>query len=303
MLRVFNKLYKFFTDPAVRFYCFDYSGIYNHMSDDRYLKKMFKMRMGYELDLEHPRRFNEKMQWLKLNEHYESYTKLVDKYLVKQWVADVLGSDCIIPTIGVWNRADEIDFNGLPEQFVLKCNHNSGYGMLICKDKGKIDIDKARHDLNEAIKKDYYLFGREWPYKNVERKIIAEKYMDDGTGQLNDYKLFVFEGKVHFIQVDFDRFTNHRRNFYDTDWNYVPFTTRYPTDSTYEVAKPDCLKDLIDKAEKIAVKLGNPHFLRIDFYIIQGHIYFGEITFYHGSGTEQFYPDEWDYKLGELIKI
>lgn len=303
MLTLIKKVHKFFTDPAVRFFCYDYLGIYNHMSDERYLKKRIKTRMGYDLDLEHPKRFNEKMQWLKLNEHVEVYTNLVDKYLVKRWIADLLGEECIIPTIGVWDNVDEIDFNNLPEQFVIKCNHNSGEGMLICKDKQKINIKRVKRKLKKALQRNYYLLGREWPYKNVKRKIIAEQYMDDGSGQLNDYKLFVFEGKVHFIQVDFDRFTNHRRNFYDINWNYVPFTTCYPTDPKHEITKPNCLYDLIKMAERIAEALNNPHFLRVDFYIIKEHIYFGEITFYHGNGNEQFYPDEWDYKLGELIKI
>ena len=278
--------------------------IYDFISDKTYLRFKYWLNMDKKLDLKNPKTFNEKLQWLKLYNRKPEYTRMVDKYAVREYIKEKLGEEYLIPLLGVWDSPDDIDFDKLPNQFVLKCNHNSGLGMCICKDKLKLDIDKVKKELKKGLKQNYYLTGREWPYKDVPRKIVAEKYMVDESGtELKDYKLFCFNGKVQYIQVDFDRFTNHKRNFYDTAWNYVPFTTCYPTDASRIIDRPILLEKMIYIAEQIARSLGGVPVVRIDLYYIVDRIYFGEITFYHGSGYEKFYPSEWDYKLGKMIDL
>lgn len=270
--------------------------------DAVYLKIMYRIRTGEKLHLDNPKTFNEKTQWLKINDRKPIYTTMVDKYAVKKYVADIIGEEYVIPTLGVWDKFDDIDFDMLPEQFVLKCTHDSG-GLIIVGDKSKLDIGTARKKINASMQRNYFYHGREWPYKKVKRRIIAETYMTDENKQINDYKLFVFEGKVKCIQVDYDRFANHRRNFYDPKWNYMPFTTLYKTDPTHYIEKPECLEELILCAERIAEALGSLHFVRVDFYIISNRIYFGEITFYHGNGFEEFRPVEYDRKLGDWMVL
>lgn len=220
---------------------------------------------------------------------------MVDKYLAKKYVADKIGEKYIIPTFGVWNSADEIDFDSLPEQFVLKCNHNSG-GVVICKDKSKLNIAETRLKLSKALKEDYYLHGREWPYKNVPRKIIAEKYMGES---LNDYKLMCFNGKVKCNFVCSERTKNLKVTFFDNNWKKLPFIRHYPS-SDKEIAKPANFDKMIELSEILSK---NTSFLRVDFYEIAGKIYFGELTFFPGCGFEEFSPEEWDEKLGSWIKI
>lgn len=301
---ILRRIKRFIGEPYVRFYCLEYLGFYNSMPDKEFLEKKFKkLRMGYELNIKNPRSFNEKMQWLKLYDRNENYTRLVDKCEVKKFVANILGENHIIPTIMEWENPQDIDFDKLPKQFVLKCNHNSGLGMYICKEKATMNTNKIRKNLKKALVQEYYLVGREWPYKKIKRKILAEKYMEAENGQLNDYKVFVFEGKAELIQVDYDRFADHHRNFYDRNWNYQPFTTCYPTNKDRHIERPECLEELLDAAEILAKEIGCPHFVRIDFYVVRKSYYFGEITFYHGSGFEIFYPSEWDFVLGEWIKL
>ena len=275
--------------------------IFKNMSDQAYLKMRYKIDTGETLNLENPTKFNEKLQWLKLLDHNPQYTKMVDKFEVKEYMKELIGEDFIIPTLGVWDSFDEIDFNMLPNQFVLKSTHDSG-GVVICKDKANLDIENARKVINKSLKRNYFYSGREWPYKNVKPRIIAEKYMVDESGyELKDYKIFLFSGKAKYIQVDFDRFTDHHRNFYSTDWEYVPFTTLYPTNPDRKIERPQCLSQLLHISEKIAKSLDDPKFLRVDLYVINNSVYFGEVTFYHGSGYEKFYPEAWNEKLGSLI--
>lgn len=202
----------------------------------------------------------------------------------------------------MWAKADEIDFERLPNRFVLKCTHDSG-GVIIVSDKKKLDIKKTKRKLNKLLKRNYFYYGREWPYLNIKARIIAEQYMADSSNELNDYKVFVFGGKAKYIQVDYDRFTNHHRNFYNTDWQYLPFTTCYPTNPGHIIERPACLEQLLSSAEKISLSLDKPAIVRVDFYIVDGKLFFGEVTFYHGSGIEIFYPMEYEYKLGEQIEI
>ncbi len=272
------------------------------MPDSLYLRLLYFHRFGKRLDLKNPRTFNEKLQWLKLNDRKDEYTKMVDKIEAKKWVSERIGEEYIIPTLGVWNRAEDIDFDTLPDRFVLKCNHDSG-GLCICTDKSRLDINNVRSALDKTLKRDFYKVGREWPYKNVKHRILAEQYMTDESGyELKDYKIFCFHGKPRFIQVDFDRFaiTGHKRNIYDTDWQLLDIEYGYPSDSAHPIDSPDALGKMLKFAATLSA--GHP-FLRIDFYAINCDIRFGELTFYPGCGLEEFSPDSWDLKLGDLIRL
>ena len=296
-----KRIEKILKNPSVAFLSLGYRGVFNWMSDEQYLKIAYWCKVHKRLNLNCPETFNEKTQWLKLNNRHPKYTMMVDKYAVKQWVAECIGAEYVIPTLGVWDKFEQIDFNALPSQFVLKCTHDSG-SIVICRDKSTLDKAHARRILNKGLGHNSFWGGREWPYKNVKPRIIAEKYMQepDGSG-IKDYKVFVFNGKARCIQVDYDRFTNHRRNFYDTDWTYIPFTTCYPTDIRHEIERPPCLGELLSKAEALVSCADTPPFLRTDFYIINNKLYFGELTFYHGGGMEIFYPGEWDVILGSWM--
>lgn len=266
------------------------------LPDELYLKLQYRAKLDKKLNLKNPKTFNEKLQWLKLYDRKPEYTIMVDKYLAKKYVADKIGEEYIIPTLGVWDSVDEIDFDLLPNQFVLKCNHNSGLGMCICKDKSKLDIAEVRRALANGLKQDYYHIGREWPYKDVPRKIIAEKYMGDS---LNDYKLMCFDGKIKCSFVCSDRSENLKVTFFDNDWNRMPFIRHYPA-SDNKIPKPINFDQMIELAEILSKDIP---FLRVDFYEIDGKIYFGELTFYPGCGYEEFTPEEWDERLGSWIKL
>lgn len=272
------------------------------MSDEEYLKKLFYASMGKTLNLDNPQTFNEKLQWLKLYNRKPEYTTMVDKYEVREYIAQKLGTEYLIPLLGVWDTPDEIDFNKLPDRFVLKCNHNSGLGMYICQDKSKMDVGQVKKELWKGLKQDYYLTGREWPYKNVKRKIIAEKYMeDDAVHELRDYKFFCFNGRCKCFKVDFNRFVEHRANYYDPQGHLLDFGEKIcPPDSTKNIVLPENLAEMISLAEKLSV--GFP-FLRVDLYDVNGKIYFGELTFFPASGFGEFTSEEWDERLGSWIKL
>lgn len=284
-------------------------GLYKHYSDERFLKKKFQAVFGYPLDLSNPKSFNEKIQWLKLYDRKPVYVTMVDKYLVREYIEETIGSEYLIPLLGVWDSPDQIDFASLPNRFVLKCNHNSGNGMCICRDKARLDLNKVRTDLEKGLKEDYYSTGREWPYKNVKRRIICEKYMTDngeestftGTEELKDYKLLCFNGVVKCSFVCADRFTGKgmHLSFFDRDWKEMPFERVYPRIS-YEVPKPQNYDLMVSLAEKLSKDIP---FVRVDFYESGGKVYFGELTFFPGGGYEKFTPVEWDYTLGSWIDL
>ena len=272
------------------------------MSDEKYIKLKFYASLGRKLNLDNPKTFNEKLQWLKLYDRKPEYTIMVDKYEAKKYVADIIGEEYIIPTLGVWDSFDEIDFDKLPEKFVLKCTHDSG-GLVICRDKKSLDIGAARAKIERSLARNYYLHGREWPYKNVPRKIIAEKFMEDEeTAELRDYKFFCFNGDVKIILVCAERFSDGglRENFYDTNWNLLPFERPLHHNTEYPIKAPQNFKKMIQAAEKLSKDIP---FSRIDFYETNGKMYFGEITFFPASGFEGFEPAEWDEKFGEWIKL
>ena len=266
-----------------------------------YLKRRFLKNVGYPLDLDNPRTFNEKLQWLKLYDHNPLYTKMVDKYEAKKYVADIIGEEYIIPTLGVWDHFDEIDFEQLPEQFVLKCTHDSG-SIAICKDKATFDKKTAKKKLERGLRYNYYYSGGfEWPYKNVKPRIIAEKYMvDESAEQLKDYKIFNFDGMPKLIEVDYDRFTGHKCNLYTTDWTFIEAAIGYPPDPNRIIDRPKALEEMLSLAKKLSADI---KYLRTDFYSIEDKIYFGEMTFYPGSGFAKFSPDKFGLNLGDCINI
>ena len=269
--------------------------------DRIYLQIVYFRNFKKFIDFDNPKTFNEKIQWLKLNYRKEEYTNLVDKYRVKQYITKLIGEEYVIPTLGVWKNVDDIDFKSLPEKFVLKCNNDSG-GIVICKNKKDFDEVKAKSFLKERLKNNGYWYGREWPYKNVKPCIIAEKYMEDSISKdLKDYKFFCFNGSMEFFDIDIDRFIEHRSNYYDRNGNFLPFGKTYcPPDYTKKIEMPKNLDKMIELAETIS---HNTVLSRIDFYEIDGQVYFGEITFYPGSGFSPFTDEKWDYKLGDMIDL
>lgn len=295
-----KKLYNCVRNPKMILYYLDHKGLHI-LNDEEYIKLMYKEKFGKYPNLEKPEIFNEKLQWLKLYDRDPEYTKMVDKYEVKKYVASIIGEEYIIPTLGIYDKFDDIDFEKLPNKFVIKCTHDSG-STIICKDKNVFNVEKAKKEINRALKVNYYYFGREWPYKNVKPRIIIEKYMVDESGtELKDYKIFNFNGISKMIQVDFGRFKEHKRNLYDTNWNYIKeLSIQYPNDSNTIIKKPENLEMMIKLAQRLSQ--GIPH-LRTDFYSINGKIYFGELTFYHGSGLEKFNPETWNRKFGDWIDL
>ncbi|MBQ3070261.1 MAG: hypothetical protein IJD12_01050 [Tidjanibacter sp.] len=275
-----------------------------YKSDEKYLKKLFRLSMGKDLNLDNPQTFSEKLQWLKLYNRKPEFTKMVDKYAVKEYVASIIGDEYIIPTLGIWNKFDDIDFDSLPKQFVLKTTHGGGSGgVVVCKDKANFNIEAARKKLNRSLKFDIYTNYREWPYKDVEPRIIAEKYIEvEGHSDLPDYKFFCFNGEPKYCQVIRDRNTKETIDFYDMEWNHMPFVGLNPVanNGNTSVAKPEHLDTMISVCKKLAKDIP---FLRIDLYVVNNKEYFGEITFYPASGMGEFRPIEWNYKLGGLIQL
>lgn len=268
-------------------------------SDRKFLEALFPLRVGYKLNLDNPKTFNEKLQWLKLYDRKPKYTQMVDKVEAKKYVANIIGEEYIIPTLAVYDRVEDIDFDALPNQFVLKCTHDSG-GVVICHDKSKFDKKVALKKLAKALKVNYYFRNREWPYKNVHPRIIAEQYITDGyEWGLRDYKFFCFKGNVKVMFIAKDRQKDTKLNFYDMEFNKMPFMRGYPNFNE-EIEKPEGWNEMVKMAGKLSKDI--PH-LRVDFYNINGKIYFGELTFFPGSGMEPFNPIEWDKIMGEWIKL
>ena len=272
------------------------------MGDEAYLRLHYRLHMGERLNLKTPKTFSEKLQWLKLHDRRDEYTQMVDKIAVKDYVAGKIGSEYIIPTLGVWEKAEDIDWNSLPDKFVLKCNHNSG-GLVVCTAKNKLDVQAACERLNHSLKQNYYYSNREYPYKNVPPRILAEPYMQDNSSkELMDYKFYCFNGRAEYCQVIADRSTCETIDFYDRNWVHQPFIGLYAKAlhaKALHACPPDYPK-MIEIAETLAV--GIP-FVRIDLYYINRHIYFGEITFFPLAGMGIFSPEEWNERLGAMIKL
>ena len=270
--------------------------------DKLYLKVVFLLRTGKNLNLSNPQTFNEKLQWLKLYYRRPILTSMVDKYEAKRIVANIIGEEYIIPTIGVWDKPEEIDFDELPEQFVLKTTHGGGNsGVVICRDKSKFNREEAINKLNKSLKQEIYSYLREWPYKNVPKRIIAETYMEDGrTHGLWDYKFFAFNGVVKSLFVATERDSgNVKFDFYDQDFNHLDLVQTHPM-SGQILEKPKCFEEMKKVAEKLSEGLPE---VRIDLYDVNGKVYFGEFTFFHHGGVEPFHPEKWDYIFGSWIDL
>ena len=270
-------------------------------SDKLFLKTMFRHFMGTELNLNNPKTFSEKLQWLKLYDRKPEYTRMVDKYEARKYVAGIIGEEYIIPTLAVYNSTSEIDLEALPDKFVLKCTHDSG-SVAICKDKKTFQKREAFAILEKGLSKNYFWQNREWPYKNVKPRIIAETYMEDiETQELRDYKFFCFDGKVKALFIAEDRQGDEETkfDFFDADFHHLDIRNGHPNADT-PPAKPHSFEKMKEMAEKLSQ--GIPH-LRVDFYEANGKIYFGELTFSHWSGFTPFEPEEWDLKFGEWLHL
>lgn len=270
------------------------------LPDELFLKLKFRNRMQYSLNLLHPKTYNEKLQWLKLYYKRPEYTKMVDKATAKEYVSSIVGEKYIIPTLGIWDNVDDIDWDSLPQQFVIKCTGDSG-GVIVCKDKNKLDVFKAKSLLKRNGNINYFYQNREYPYKDVKRRYIAEAYMEDESGfELKDYKIFCFDGVPKFLFVASGRQQNDTRfDFYDTEFNHLPVINGHPNADVWPT-KPDNFEEMLHISG--ALSKGMPH-VRVDLYNINGKIYFGELTFFHWSGMTPFEPLEWDYKFGEYFNI
>lgn len=297
-----KKIIDFFLNKDYRFIILANRGFYDFWDDKKYLKRFFKAQMGIELDLKSPETFNEKIQWLKIFNRNPAYTRMVDKYKVRQYISEKIGNQYLIPLLGVWSSPEEIDFDLLPDKFVLKCNHNSGLGMCICKNKNELDIRKVKEKLEDGLKENYYAKYREWPYKNVEKRIIAEQYMSDQGKELQDYKIHCFNGIPKIILVCRDRFAQSglTEDFFDVEWNHLDISREGHSHSREKIEAPTNLKLMLKLAKMLAEDMP---FVRIDFYEINGSVYFGEITFFPASGLEKFVPKEWDKIMGSWISL
>lgn len=273
------------------------------VADEPYLKVQFRLLMGKKLNLKSPSTYSEKLQWLKLYDRRPEYITMVDKAAVKDYVAGIIGSEFIIPTLGVWEKPEDIDWDSLPNQFVLKCTHDSG-GLVICRDKAKLDKTGAINKLSKSLKQNYYKVWREWPYKNVPRRIIAEKYIAPALNQsdLPDYKWYCFNGEPKYCQVIQDRSSKETIDFFDTEWNHQEFIGFNPKADNAEVKpeRPDSLEQQINIARKLAK---DKPYSRIDLYSIGDKLYFGEITLYPMSGMGQIRPEIYDTILGQMINL
>lgn len=301
---ILGKLKNYICNKDYRFLVNAELGFYNRWEDDRYLKRMFKAIMGRELNLQDPQTFNEKIQWLKLYNRRPEYTVMADKYLAREYIREKLGEEYLIPLVGAWDSPDEIDFDALPEKFVLKCNHNSGVGMYICKDKSKMDINKVKKALRKGLAQDYYLAKREWPYKDVPRKIICEQYMTDGpdSSDFTDYKFFCFDGRVDCVMLCLERSSGDTKfYFFDKNWELKRYNLRgQAAPEGFTLPKPTCMDEMFRIAEQLSV--GMP-FVRVDLYQSGEQVYFGELTFFPDSGFDPNYLPETNEYFGSLIKL
>lgn len=265
-----------------------------------YVAKKYKKMFGEELDLEHPKKYSEKIQWLKLYDDNSLRTELTDKAAVRDWIEEKIGSEYLIPLIGIYDSVDEIDFDKLPEEYAIKLNHGSGWNIVVDKDH-PADVPKIKRQIRKWMKLNYAFWNVfEIHYMPIKPRIVIEKYIVDSKGELNDYKFLCFDGEVKYFWIDFDRNTNHKRNVYDLDWNLQPWSQRDYGNYEGTVEKPENFDKMVEIADKLCK--GFRH-VRVDLYNVDGKVYFGEMTFTNGSGYEGIYPREYEYQIGKLIKL
>lgn len=286
----------FITSPAAK-------GYLDWIPDEVYLKLLYRAKLKKKCDLKHPVLYNEKMQWLKLYDRKPEYASMVDKYEVRKYITDRIGEEYLIPLYGVYDRWEDIDFDKLPDQFVIKCTHDSG-SVEICTGKATWDKEGAESRIRLALQRNYYKAYREWPYKGVAARIIIEKYMVDESGNdLKDYKVMCFNGRAEVVEVHENRFVKgkeHTQTFYDRDWKVLPIVQLGLNPCTEHRDKPECMDELFRLSEQISADM---YHARIDWYLLKNQIYFGEITFYDGSGFEIFENESQERFLGDMIHL
>lgn len=272
------------------------------LPDSFYLKLLYFRNKGCKLNLRSPDNFNEKLQWLKLHERKNRYSQMVDKYAAKEYIAEQVGEEYIIPTYGVWDSFSDIDFTQLPDQFVLKCTHDSA-GLVICRNKKTLDYQTSRMKLESCLKRNFYYNGREWPYKNVRPRIIAEKYMEDTKlHELRDYKFFTFGGVPRIVHIVSNRQNANEEtygDFFDMEYNHLDLTMGH-NNAPVLPEKPKNFEKMKEFASKLSEDTKH---LRVDFYEVDGQLYFGELTFFQDSGFADIQPPEWNDILGSWISL
>lgn len=298
---IYNAIHSLFCNPA-HFVAAVLYRIGGWIPDKLYLRIIYRLEMGQKLHLDNPQTFNEKLQWLKLYNRKPEYTMMVDKVAVKDYVASIIGPEYIIPTLGVWDSPNDIEWDKLPNQFVLKTNHDGGSnGVVVCKDKATLDKRAALRELKHSFNRSSYLIGREWPYKMVKHKVFAEQYMEDKQyGELRDYKFYCFDGDVKVMLIAAGRKSGKTgMNYYDNNFNLLDLHQGHPHISG-EVTKPNTFEEM--KRMASVLSKGLPE-IRVDLYEVNGKVYFGELTFFDSGGMGAFYPDEWDRIFGDWIKL
>jgi hypothetical protein len=301
----FNKLLKIIKSPHILLNFITYNiankGYLKIMDDKQYLELMYYILMKKKLNPKNPSTFNEKIQWLKLYDRKPEYTIYADKYAVRQFIKDTIGEEYLIPLLGVYNSVEEIKWDKLPNQFVLKCTHASGAN-IICSNKTKLNIDKSKKKLKKWMRKNWFWYGREWCYKNIKPRIICEKFMVDESGvELKDYKFMCFNGVPKIIQVMSNRNNrNYNLNHFDLNWDKISINRKSHKENKYYIKKPEKLGQMIEISKKISKKIP---FARIDFYSVKDRMYFGEITLTPTSGYMDFENEKDNYLLGSWIKL
>lgn len=271
------------------------------LPDSLYLKCAYRTYTGKKLNLNNPQTFNEKLQWLKIHDRKPFYSVMVDKHSAKKYIAERIGYKYIIPSLGIWNSFDEIDFSKLPDRFVLKTTHDSG-GVVVCSDKNSLDLNSAKNKIECSLKNNYFYFGREWPYKTVTPQIIAEEYLDDGNGELTDYKVHCFNGVPHMILVCKNRFKSGglTEDFFSIEWEHLNVKRPTHKNAEFPIERPKCLEQMIEISTRLSQ---NIKFLRVDFYFVNGSLYVGELTFFPASGFQNFVPEDYDQILGSYLDL
>lgn len=298
-----NAMHALFHDPRHILFALLHRMPWLIRDDAKYLSALYKLELGIKPDLKHPMKFSEKIQWLKLHDHNPIYTTMVDKLAVKGLVSERLGEEYVIPVIGEWDSPEQIKWESLPNQFVLKTNHDGGgNGIVICKDKSELSISKAMQELNHSYNRSSYLVGREWPYKNVRKRVFAETFVNDSNGELRDYKFFCFNGKVKCFKIDYNRQVYHQANYYDSQCHLLPYGEAVcPPNFEADIHIPENIQEMIALAEKLAKDIP---FVRIDLYNVDGRIYFGEITFYPAGGMSKWVGEvDVDVLWGEWLRL
>lgn len=291
-----HKLKKVINNPSLIVLKLMNTSLFNLYPDKLYLKLKYRLIMGEKLDLINPKTYNEKLQWLKLYDRNPLYSQLVDKYEVRKYIKEKIGEEYLIPLIGVYNSFEEIDFTKLPSKFVLKCTHDSG-SVVVCSNKESLNINKIQLDINKALKRNFYYYGREWPYKNVIPRVVCEEMLDS---QIIDYKIFCFNGKPKFLYVGQGLVSDHslKIDFYDLNWNIMNFKRTDYDNFDKKLNKPVRFDEMLKIAETLSE---NIPFVRIDLYEVDDKIYFSEFTFTPAGGYLPFDPIIYDREVGDLL--